>query len=236
MTKDRILILYDNRTDKSDLQPGWGFSALIELKGHRVLFDTGADKLVLERNADALGIDLASTDALVLSHEHCDHIGAITSALHKNLEVFYPASFNTLFQGEVSGEEGWHAHPVSQPVEILPRFHSTGELGEKVVEQSLIVKGDEGPVLITGCAHPGIVEIARVATDIVGEPLRLVLGGFHLYGKVKAEVEKIAADLKRIGVKQIAPCHCTGERAMELLERTFGKRYLVVKVGSEVRI
>lgn len=231
-----ILVIYDNRTTREDLTPGCGFSAFIELGGHRVLFDTGADKLVLEHNAEALGIDLASTDALVLSHEHCDHIGAITSALHRNLEVFYPASFSTLFQGEISEEKGWRAHPVSQPVEITPRFRSTGELGKKIVEQSLIVEGEEGPVLITGCAHPGIVEIARSATKIVGKPLRLVLGGFHLYGKKAAEVEEIAADLKRIGVKQIAPCHCTGERAMELLERTFGKRYLAIKVGSEVKI
>lgn len=236
MTKDHILILYDNRTDKSDLQPGWGFSALIELKGHRVLFDTGADKLVLERNAAALGINLASTDALVLSHEHCDHIGAITSALHRNLEVFYPTSFSTLFQGEVSGEEGWHAHPVSQPVKIAPGFRSTGELGKKIVEQSLIVEGEKGPVLITGCAHPGIVEIARSATKIVGKPLQLVLGGFHLYGKVAAEVEEIAASLKELGVKRVAPCHCTGLKAMKVLKESFGTAYLVIKVGSEVRI
>ena len=236
MAKDHILILYDNRTDKSDLQPGWGFSALIELKGRRVLFDTGADNLVLEHNAEALGADLASPDALVLSHEHCDHIGAITSALHKNLEVFYPTSFSTLFQGEVSGEEGWHAHPVSQPVEILPRFRSTGELGKKIVEQSLIVKGDEGPVLITGCAHPGIVEIARVATEIVGKPLQLVLGGFHLYKKNEAAVGEIAAALKELGVKRVAPCHCTGLKAMKVLKESFGTAYLVIKVGSEVKI
>ena len=236
MAKDHILILYDNRTDKSDLQPGWGFSALIELKGRRVLFDTGADNLVLEHNAEALGADLASPDALVLSHEHCDHIGAITSALHKNLEVFYPTSFSTLFQGEVSGEEGWHAHPVSQPVEILPGFRSTGELGEKIVEQSLIVKGDEGPVLITGCAHPGIVEIARSATKIVGKPLQLVLGGFHLYKKNEAAVGEIAAALKELGVKRVAPCHCTGLKAMEVLKESFGTAYLVIKVGSEVKI
>jgi len=37
MPNDRVLILYDNRSDRSDLQPGWGFSALIEFGGHRVL-------------------------------------------------------------------------------------------------------------------------------------------------------------------------------------------------------
>jgi 7,8-dihydropterin-6-yl-methyl-4-(beta-D-ribofuranosyl)aminobenzene 5'-phosphate synthase len=112
----------------------------------------------------------------------------------------------------------------------------TGELGEKIVEQSLIVEGEKGPVLITGCAHPGIVEIARSATKIVGKPLQLVLGGFHLYGKVAAEVEEIAASLKELNVKRVAPCHCTGPKAMKVLKESFGTAYLVIKVGSEVRI
>jgi metal-dependent hydrolase (beta-lactamase superfamily II) len=96
---------------------------LIELGGRRILFDTGADKIVLEHDAEVLGVNLAATDALFLSHEHCDHIGAISSTLHKKLEVFYPASFSSLFKGEI-GEKiekaAWHAHPVFQPVEILP--------------------------------------------------------------------------------------------------------------------
>ena len=123
MAKDRVLIVYDNRTLGEELTPGWGFSALIEHGGKRILFDTGVDKIVLEHNAEVLGVNLAATDALFLSHEHCDHIGAISSTLHKKLEVFYPASFSSLFKGEI-GEKiekaAWHAHPVSQPVEILP--------------------------------------------------------------------------------------------------------------------
>ncbi len=54
MAKDRVLIVYDNRTLGEELTPGWGFSALIELGGRRILFDTGADKIVLEHNAEVL--------------------------------------------------------------------------------------------------------------------------------------------------------------------------------------
>ena len=239
MGNARILILYDNQSDRSDLQPGWGFSALIEVGGHRILFDTGADKLVLEQNANALEVDLASTDALVLSHEHCDHIGTITSALHKNLDVFYPTSFSVLFQGEVETKPNratWRAHPVSQPVEIVPGVHSTGEMGTSIVEQALIVEGVAGPILITGCAHPGIVEIVRVATDIARGPLHLVLGGFHLYKTSDEDVEKIASLLKELGVERIAPCHCTGGRAMEILKGAFGAASIDIKAGSEIHL
>lgn len=231
-----ILILYDNRTEHSDLMPGWGFSALIERGGQKILFDAGADKLVLEHNADVLGVDLESTDFLVLSHEHCDHIGAITSALHKNLEVFYPASFSVLFRGEVSGEKGWRSHPVSQPGEIVSGVQTTGELGGRIKEQGLIFEGEQGSVLVTGCAHPGIVEMVRVATELLDRPLRLVLGGLHLLGKKKQDVRAIAAELKKMGVKRIAPCHCTGKKAMAVLEAAFASSYVGVTVGSQIRV
>jgi len=232
-------VLSYNRSDRSDLQPGWGFSALIEFGGHRVLFDTGADKLVLEHNAAVLDVNLATIDTLVLSHEHCDHIGAVTSALHKDLDVFYPASFSVLFQGEVEEKPNralWHAHPVSTPAEIVPGITSTGEMGKDIVEQALVIRGSTGPTLITGCAHPGIVEIARVATDLAGEPLHLVLGGFHLYKKNKHEVEGIAIALKRLGVKRIAPCHCTGDNAIKILREAFGSDSMEVLVGTEIAL
>lgn len=237
MTKERVLILYDNRSDRSDLQPGWGFSALIEFGGHRVLFDTGADEIVLEHNATVLGVNLDTISTLVLSHEHCDHIGGMPEPdLHRNLEVFYPASFSTLFQEKVSKAEEWRAHPVSQPVEIVPGITSTGELGKKIVEQSLIITTDSGPILITGCAHPGIVNIVHVATKLTGRPLYLVLGGFHLYKKNEAEVKEIAAALKKLGVAKIAPCHCTGKAAIKTLQNAFGDAGIEVKVGSEIAL
>ncbi len=53
----------------------WGFSALVEADGHRILFDTGANSDVVLRNSRAMGIDLATVPDVVLSHSHWDHVG-----------------------------------------------------------------------------------------------------------------------------------------------------------------
>jgi len=238
---ERILILYDNRSHRETLRPGWGFSALIERGGNVVLFDVGADVLVFKHNAKACGVDPKATDALVLSHEHCDHIGAISAALHRELDVYYPASFSSRFEKEIWDEgrkPSWAPRPVTDPVEIAPGIHSTGELKGKsgIVEQGVIVEAGEGPILITGCAHPGIVQMVEVATDAVGRCPHLVLGGFHLFRKKAAEVQAIAEQLKQLGVKEIAPCHCTGERATTVLCEAFTDASTGIGVGTEIPI
>ncbi len=230
-----ITIIYDNRTTRDDLYPGWGFSALIERDGRRLLFDVGADKIVLEHNAAALGVDLKKTDYLFLSHEHCDHVGAISSALHVGLTVVYPASFSRGFGKRIEDAKS-DAVPIAAPIEFMPGFRSTGELGTEIVEQALIVDGNDGPILITGCAHPGIVNVARVATALAGGPLSLVVGGFHLGAKKEAEVRGIAAALRGLGVARVGPCHCTGAQAIAVLAEEFAGRFVDVRAGARIPI
>jgi 7,8-dihydropterin-6-yl-methyl-4-(beta-D-ribofuranosyl)aminobenzene 5'-phosphate synthase len=57
----------------------WGFAALVEVDGHRILFDTGARPDTVKQNAHELGIDLASVRDVVLSHNHDDHVGGLLS-------------------------------------------------------------------------------------------------------------------------------------------------------------
>ncbi len=235
MSSDRITIIYDNRLARANLYPGWGFSALVESKEKRLLFDTGADKIVLEHNAAALDIDLKKTDYLFFSHEHCDHIGAVSSALHAGLTVVYPASFPLAFRERVENAKATPL-PVSESIEFSPGFRSTGELGDEIKEQSLIVEGKDGPVLITGCAHPGIVNIVRKATELAGRSLALVVGGFHLYAKSDVQVREIAEELQKLGVSRVGPCHCTGDRAIEILADTFGTASVPVKAGTVIEI
>jgi len=52
----------------------WGFAALVEADGHRILFDTGARPRTVLDNAKELGIDLSSVEEVVLSHNHADHL------------------------------------------------------------------------------------------------------------------------------------------------------------------
>jgi len=240
MSRNRILILYENRTSRNTLVPGWGFSALVELDGKRVLFDAGADFLILKNNAQTLGVNLAAVDLLFLSHDHCDHIGGVPAVRRKGLEVYYPASFSSSFRDMMEYAKAI-PHSVSQSVEIASHIHSLGELsgtvlGTTVTEQALLIEGENGPVLITGCAHPGIVNIARAATELIGKPVHLLLGGFHLMLAADQTVQDTASALLRLGVQHIAPCHCTGKRATDLLHRAFGNSFTEIALGSEVKL
>ena len=109
-----LSILYDNHAAE-DLRPGWGFSAYIRTEGAIVMFDTGADKLVLDNNVRELGCNLDIVTALVLSHEHCDHMGAVSTVLHKGLDMYVPAAFAKRFDGRRKAGIGLTA--VKKPVE-----------------------------------------------------------------------------------------------------------------------
>lgn len=233
MSQGRITVIYDNRTCREGVSPGWGFSALLEYNGVNLLFDTGGDKIILESNSRALGIDIKKTDYLFFSHEHCDHVGAASSALHQGLKVVHPISFPQALKDKFQ-TAGAEPIEVSGPVEFSPDLLSTGELGTIIKEQSLIIKTRKGSVLITGCAHPGIVSIARSATDIAGGPLSLVLGGFHLGGASAKQVNQIASSLQDLGVGKVGPCHCTGDLAIGILQKAFGEHGLEVMAGTKI--
>ena len=80
---NRITILFDAFGRNPALKPDWGFSALIEYNGKRILFDTGNDAAIFERNVKALRADLKKLDFVIISHRHGDH----TSGLHYLLGI-----------------------------------------------------------------------------------------------------------------------------------------------------
>jgi 7,8-dihydropterin-6-yl-methyl-4-(beta-D-ribofuranosyl)aminobenzene 5'-phosphate synthase len=76
----------------------WGFSAVVEANGRRLLFDTGAAPETVLRNAEALGIDLSSITDLVLSHSHWDHTGGLVT-LRRELSKKNPAALSRAHVG-----------------------------------------------------------------------------------------------------------------------------------------
>ena len=68
----RITVIYDAFGAPSSLIRDWGFAALVEYGGKRILFDTGNDATFFEQNVKQLGVDLARLDAVVISHRHGD--------------------------------------------------------------------------------------------------------------------------------------------------------------------
>lgn len=85
--KAHITVLYDAFGKPSPMQKDWGYAALIEYGGKRILFDTGNDSAILEQNAKAKGIDLSKLDFVVMSHRHGDHMGGLAYLLRVNPKV-----------------------------------------------------------------------------------------------------------------------------------------------------
>ena len=228
-----LIVLYDNRAE-GECRPGFGYSVLIRTEAHDVLFDCGADAMVLEHNARCLGIDLKAVQGLVLSHDHCDHTGALSAVLHRGLELFVPRA--AVRHYATVRKDGITLHGVRRPERIAPGIHSVGQMGRQIPEQALILDGKRGPVLLTGCAHAGIGRWATRASERAGAPLALVIGGFHLYKSSADEIDREIRTLKHLRVKQVCPGHCTGDVGIAAFREAFDADCLDFHVGSRFTI
>ena len=83
----QITILYDAFGKDTAMRKDWGFSALIEVAGKRILFDTGNDRDIFAANVKAKGVDLSNLDFVVLSHRHSDHMAGLSHVLSVNPKV-----------------------------------------------------------------------------------------------------------------------------------------------------
>ncbi|RLC62212.1 MAG: MBL fold metallo-hydrolase [Chloroflexota bacterium] len=224
----KLATVYDNRSLYPHLASRWGFACLV---GDDLLFDTGGDGHTLLSNMAKMGIDPSRIGTVVLSHAHGDHTGGLGSLLGTGVRptVYVPRSFPSRFKADVRSLT--RLVEVREPLEIRPGVHTTGEVGRGLVEQALAVETEKGLVVITGCAHPGVVEMVRHARQIGEGEVYLVLGGFHLGGVSGRRVERIIADFRRLGVQKVAPCHCTGDRAIEIFAEEYGEDFIRVGVG-----
>ncbi len=272
-SKDQITVLYDAFGQDSSMKKDWGFSALIEVGGKRILFDTGNNSEIFAHNVKARGIDLTRLDLVVMSHRHGDHMGGLNYLLsvnpnvtiyapNENFGVFgssFPGTFyrrneslppemryfdgkppETLRFGTAwpQGNFTW----IAETTEVAPGFHLIllkGPWGVDldVMEISLGIDTPEGMVLVVGCSHPTIEKIVEAAKAAIDRPIHLVIGGLHLLPAKDVETQRIATALHDTWqVEWMAPAHCTGEPAFEILRKTFGNRYLYAGLGSTVAL
>ena len=232
-----LTILYDNSEYTPGLRTGWGFACLIEGLEKTILFDRGGDGQILLSNMEKLGIMPTVVDVVILSHVHADHTGGLQAFLRRSPEVtvFMPQSFPMSLKRDAE-EAGCRCTDVSQATEICRHAFSTGELGNSIREQALAVETADGLVIITGCAHPGLVAMVRKTSQVAPRNIHLVLGGFHMSGMSETEVRSVIQELTRLGVERVGPCHCSGDRARRLFRDTYGERCLSVGVGRRVQL
>jgi 7,8-dihydropterin-6-yl-methyl-4-(beta-D-ribofuranosyl)aminobenzene 5'-phosphate synthase len=269
---DRVTILYDAFGDRPGLVADWGFAALVEYGGKRILFDTGNDGRIFERNVRALGIDLKHLDFVIVSHRHGDHTGGLAYLLRQNpgVTIYAPRESFGVFGGSLpagflrrdaalaprmryyggaapkaitSGSPWPRAHFVwiDSLTEVAPGVAIVSTVSQtpgtlELRELSLAIRTPAGLVLVVGCSHPGIETIVA-ATQPFGDHVHLVFGGLHLVATPDPEIERIATALHdRWKIDFLAPGHCTGEPAFDVLSRVFGDRYVYAGLGATVSL
>jgi len=232
----KITVVYENTLAQPDLTEGWGFSALIEYGGHTLLFDTGADGEALLNNMTALHINPLEIESVVLSHNHRDHTAGLDALLSTGVEpnVYVLPSFPASFKQRLSQTTTVIETTTDQV--IVEGIVTTGEMNGTIPEQAIVIEVDQGVVILTGCAHPGIVAIVEHVKETSGKPLYLVLGGFHLMDKASAEITAIVQGFRRLDVIRVGPCHCTGEPAIAAFADEYGDDFVPIGTGTIIEI
>ena len=234
----KIKMIYNNTGECPGMENGWGLAAWIETGTESILFDTGGNAGILMKNIRAASLDPQTLSGVIISHNHWDHkngLAGILDAAHNKPPVYVVANVADSYRDDypeatITG--------VDEAVQITGNLWSTGQIEGNyrlgsLWEQSLILLQDEGMMILTGCSHPGITTIAEKAKELFpSHPIRLVAGGFHLKSTRRKEVLKISDRLKELGVEQVAPSHCTGDRAIELFRSEWTDRFMAFDLGD----
>ena len=227
-----LISVYDNYQVDPELKTAWGFAAIIKTQQELILFDTGGNSTILLSNMQKLGIDPSSIKKVVISHIHGDHVGGLEGFLERNpnVTVFIPSSFPKSVKDMVI-QKGAKFVEISAPRKISGSIYTSGELYGPPKEQSLIIDSKKGLIVITGCAHPGIVNIVKRAKKLMKkDKVYLVLGGFHhppLF---------CIKEFRKLGVQKVAPSHCTGDLVREAFRKEYKENFIEYGVGKTIEI
>ncbi len=232
-----INVIYDNYPYANGLRTAWGFSALISGTEKTLLFDTGGSGSLLLENMEKSAVSTHEIDVVVLSHVHGDHTGGLAGLLEKKCQiaVYVPKSVPTKFKENIQ-KCGAELIEVKEPLMICQDVYSTGQLGKLIKEQSLAIRTKAGLVVITGCAHPGILRMVDAATNSAEGNILLVMGGFHLEWATTGRIEKVISGFNRRHVQYVGPCHCSGHKAKSLFEKRYGKNCINIGAGKVIAV
>ena len=237
-----ITVLFNDVAQDPRLQTAHGMACLIEGAGRTILFDTGGDGHILLDNMKALGKDPGGVDCVVISHMHWDHSGGLFTFLREvgEIEVFMPKAISRDFRDHAA-MLGARVIVVDGPVTIADAVHSTGQMGgsglaEERKEQAIVIDAAEGPVVVTGCAHPSVFNIVKKANEIVPGEIHAVLGGFHLKESKDMVVQEVIRELKGLGVGHMGPSHCTGDPHVKEFRQAWRDGFLEFGCGATIRL
>jgi len=233
----KITVIYDHYPFDDLLKTEWGFSCFIEGFEKRVLFDAPGDGEILLANMQKLKIDPKEIDTIFLSHDHQDHTGGLHDVLaqNKKVVVYLLKSFSRGIKNNIDNS-GAEIVEITSPAYLCKQVATTGELGNGIKEQSLVLETEKGLVIITGCAHPGIVDIIKNVKEALEQSIYMVFGGFHLGTTSDADLKQIVEHFRRFGVEKVGPCHCSGERCRKLFLDEYRENFVDIGVGKVILV
>jgi len=200
----------------------FGFAALVYNieTGSYILFDTGSDGNILLHNLSQLGIDVAEISKVVISHNHLEHSKGLESIYEKNndLEIYVPKENQITYNRKYPLSK---VYGVSEVTEIETNVYLTGQLGNYLKEQAMLLKTrEEKGILLVGCCHPGLNEIFDAFSNRGN--IEAIIGGFH----------NIRIFSRLDSLKFIGACHCT--KYYDLLKVKYPEKCHEIKVGEEI--
>ena len=233
----KITVLYGNSSSQAGFVPAWGFACLIQGMGHTILFDTGRDSSILLANMAQAGIRPEEVQVVVLSHEHEDHVDGLSGFLARqhDLTVYLLHAFPPRLKARITSL-GIPVVEVHEPRKICEHAYSSGELGQYIKEQALLLRTERGVIIITGCGHPGVVNIIRRAKDLLNGEILLAMGGFHAGGESEGSIEDMVAEFKKLKVRYVGPCHCSIGAERQIFEKEYRHHCLPVGAGTVITL
>ena len=230
----KIITVYDNIECHKDFKSDWGYGCVIDHPLGRILFDTGAKPEILQANLKAASILPESITTVVISHKHWDHKGGAAWILEQNpnINLYIPRTFSKKL-GKTLSLYNKNIVSVKNSFSINEHFDLIVSENLWIRELALIIKTTQGALVITGCSHTGIHKILSRASEFTGLEIQAVLGGFHLFRSSEKSIVNLSNSLKQLNVKNIAPCHCTGQKAENILKGAFSTNFLTNGVGAE---
>lgn len=230
-----LTIVYDNNAYKESLQTDWGFSCFIQGLEKSILFDTGGKGNILLGNMEKLKISPVDIDLVFLSHYHKDHTGGLSTLLRFNPKIevwlpkFFPQDFKEQILAAVTSLVEVEGHQ-----KICDGAFTTGVIEGWIKEQSLVLDTTQGLIVVTGCAHPRLINILPKVRNMFGENIHLVLGGFHLAGFQTDEIQEVIDMLNTLKIQKIGPCHCTGDKALRMFAGEYAENFIKAGAGKEI--
>lgn len=214
-----------------------GFAAAIKTGHEIILFDTGMYAANLSNNLDAAGIHAEDIDAVILSHNHNDHVDGLTAIFNKNPDI--PVYIHNMW------EKGIAFQGMNIPVKNKQKVENPGKQAglpknilitsplysadyDGIREQAVMILLKNSFIFLCGCCHPGLTDFLalRESLGIDKEMPFHVLGGMHQFGFP----DKVAVELKS-RIQSIILCHCTHN--IELFKRQFEDKCELAALGKK---